>query len=93
MATSPRCPKLQHEDEWYLDWFAGHFSKLNNWVVNTYWSWKPPMKKQATNPWAVPVEERDVSEFRHMLGSGSYPSEVDAGYRKDGKVVRPTANA
>lgn len=67
MADS-RCPTID-DDEIYLDqWMHPPMRQRMGKLHDYFWAWKPLVKKNVTNPYAVEQRNRDPSEFKHMCG-------------------------
>eukprot|EP00760_Papus_ankaliazontas_P034898 PhM_4_TR753/c0_g1_i1/m.95590 len=63
--ASPHCPTVT-DDEVYLDqWVSPHF-RQKEFKFDRFWQWKPPTKEGVENPWAIKLERKDPSEWRHM---------------------------
>lgn len=62
------CPTI-HEDEVYLDTWIAPQHRQRWYKADLFWAWKPVVKKDgATNPWAIELERKDPSEWKHMVG-------------------------
>jgi len=65
--SSPKCPTIT-EDEIYIDQWMNPGFRQRNAKHDLFWAWKPLVKKNPVNPWAIELERKDPSEFKHMIG-------------------------
>ena len=63
--SSPDCPTI-HEDEIYLDQWLRLECRQKDYRLDMFWQWKPLVKENAHNPFAIELEYRDPSEWKHM---------------------------
>lgn len=66
---APDCPTIGEDEIFVSAWINPQHRQM--WAkYDRFWAWKPLVKKGgATHKWAIDLERKDPSEWKHMIGN------------------------